>query len=156
MGLKENLERDTVEKLELRAAITLTAEQSIRDAIEAMRRGGLGCAIIVDDQRHPTGIFTEAMLRNAIFHSPECVDDQLSEHTAETFPWVVTSDPVETVLDAMEIKNHRFVVVVDESGAVVGLTGQKGLMEYVADHFSEEVMVQRVGAEAYPNHREGA
>ncbi len=156
MGLKENLELETVEELELREAITLTAQQSVRDAIEAMRLAGLGCAIIIDEQRKPVGIFTEAMLRNAICRTPKCIDGRLSDHMATTFPWVTTSDPVETVLDAMEAKNHRFVVVVDESGAVVGLTGQKGLMEYVAAHFPQEVMVQRVGTEAYPQHREGA
>ena len=156
MGLKQDLRRDPVSELELREAVTLTAEQSVRSAVEAMRRSGVGCAIIVDQQRKPVGIFTEAMLRNALCRSPGCVDDRLSDHIATTFPWVTLSDPVETVLDAMEAKNHRFVVVVDDSGAVVGLTGQKSLMEYVAAHFSEEVMVQRIGTKPFPLSREGA
>ena len=45
---------------------------------------------------------------------------------------------------------------VDDQGKLVGLTGQKGLMEYVAEHFPGEVMVQRVGEKPYTQSREGA
>ena len=40
----------------------------------------------------------------------------------------------------------RFLCVLDEDGRTrVALTGQKGLSEYIADHFPQQVMVQRVG-----------
>ncbi len=56
----------------------------------------------------------------------------------------------------MKIKNVRFLCVVDEDRRVVGLTGQKGLMEYVADHFPRQVMVQRIGCTPFLATREGA
>ncbi len=52
--------------------------------------------------------------------------------------------------------NVRFLVVVDDEGCVAGLTGQKGLMEYIAEQFPQEVLVQLVGTEPYPHSREGA
>ena len=39
---------------------------------------------------------------------------------------------------------------------IAGLTGQKGLIEFVADHFPGQVMVQRIGGQPYPSDREGA
>ncbi len=56
----------------------------------------------------------------------------------------------------MLLKNVRMLCVVDEQGRVVGLTGQRGLMEYVAEHFPGEVMVQRIGQPSYMSDREGA
>ena len=56
----------------------------------------------------------------------------------------------------MQLKNLRFLCVVDENGQVAGLTGQRGLMEYVAEHFPGEVMVQRIGQPPYLSDREGA
>jgi hypothetical protein len=56
----------------------------------------------------------------------------------------------------MQTKNLRFVVVTDEDGKAIALTGQKGLMEYVAEHFPQQVMVQRVGVKPYSSQREGA
>ena len=66
------------------------------------------------------------------------------------------SDPIVSVLESLELKNIRFLAVVDEDGRLAGLTGQKGLMEYVADHFPGEVMVQRVGQTPFLHQREGA
>jgi hypothetical protein len=50
----------------------------------------------------------------------------------------------------------RFLIVINEHGQLAGLTGQKGLMEYVAEHFPGEVIVQRIGCKPYTEEREGA
>lgn len=156
MSLRQNLASETVDKLNLREALTISPDKTIREAVNTMRDGNLGCVVVVDDERKPVGLFTEAMLRQAICRDPCCVGAKVAEHMATAFPWVATDDTIDTVLEAMEAKNHRFVVVVDADHRVVGLTGQKGLMEYVAEHFPEEVMVQRVGTKPYPATREGA
>ena len=72
------------------------------------------------------------------------------------WPTVSLADPISTVLDAMERANVRFVIVVDQQGQLAGLTGQKGLMEYVAEHFPGQAIVQRIGGAPYPTDREGA
>ena len=156
MSLQQNLASETVDKLNLRKALTIAPDQSVRDAVMTMRNGDLGCVVVVDDENKPVGLFTEAMLRLAICRDPCCVGAKIAEHMATAYPWVATDDTIDTVLEAMEAKNHRFVVVVDDDHRVAGLTGQKGLMEYVAEHFPEEVMVQRVGTKPYPVTREGA
>lgn len=156
MSLQENLAGETVDKLNLREALTIAPEAKVREAVSTMRNGNLGCVVVVDDEHKPVGLFTEAMLRLAICRNPCCVDASVAEHMATAYPWVATDDTIDTVLESMEAKNHRFVVVVDADHRVVGLTGQKGLMEYVAEHFPEEVMVQRVGTKPYPATREGA
>lgn len=156
MGLIENFQADTVDQLNLRETITIAPETATRSVVESMREKNLGCAVLVDADGKPTGIFTEAILRCGLAQDPQFLDAPISDHAAKVFPWVYLTDPVSTLLDAMETKNYRFVVVVDEAGKVIGLTGQKGLMEYVAEHFSEEVMVQRIGSEPYAHRREGA
>lgn len=156
MGLHANIASEHVSRLKLRPAIRVAPTNTVRDTVEVMREFRLGCAIVAGDNDQPVGIFTEAMLRNMLAAGAPPLSDRVESHMAAAFPWVKTTDPIETVLDAMEEKNIRFVVVVNEDGQIVGLTGQKGLMEYVAEHFPGEVMVQRVGTEPYPEQREGA
>ncbi len=72
------------------------------------------------------------------------------------WPTVKLNDPISCVLNALETANIRFLIVIDENGQLAGLTGQKGLMEYVADHFPEQVIVHRIGCKPYPVEREGA
>lgn len=156
MGLYENMLTEPIRQLALRDAITMPAELSVRDAVLRMRDRKLGCVIVVDEQDKPLGMFTEAMLRRLLIDDRSALDDSVQNRMARQFPCAKITDPVVTVLEAMQAENHRFVCVVDETGRVAGLTGRKGLMEYIADHFPQTVLTERAGAESPRSQREGA
>jgi CBS domain-containing protein len=156
MGLKENLRSDPVSRLNLRDPVIASPNASIREGIQRMRERGLGCVIIVDDQRRPLGILNEGMLRQMLSVNPAVVDSPLGDYMNTSARWVRLSDPVVQVLRAMQNEKTRFVGVVDDDGRLAGLTGQKGLMEYVAEHFPEQVTVQRIGQSTHFAQREGA
>jgi CBS domain-containing protein len=156
MPLRENLSSEPVRRMNLRTPVLVDESVSVRDAVNSMRAAQLGCAIMVDHERKPIGMFTEGMLRKKLASDTRFIDAPLGEHVARTFPWVALDDPVEMVLDAMRTNNTRFICVVDEQQKVAGLTGQKGLMEYISEHFPRQVVVQRVGGDEYAEQREGA
>ena len=156
MGLHENIRTERISELPLRQAITVDLASSVREAITEMRQKRLGCAIVVDAEDKPIGMFTESMLGRLLLEGSCQLDELIQVRMAQQISCVKTSDPIVVVLDAMQSRDVRFVCVVNENGRVVGLTGQKGLMEYIAEHFSREVMVQRVGSSPYPHQREGA
>ena len=156
MGLQENIQDESVDKLEVRDPVNVPPTASIRETVALMRKHDVGCAIVVDDDQKPIGIFTESMLTEQISHGSLHLDEPVSKHMADRVPWVKLSDPIADVVEAMQLKNIRILCVVDDQGRAVGLTGQRGLMEYVADHFPGQVMVQRVGQTPYLADREGA
>jgi len=156
MGLYDNMLTDPISRLALRQAITVSADLSVRDAVLRMREGKLGCVIVTDADRKPLGMFTEAMLRTLLNQNQNFLDDSVCDHMARQYPSAALDDPVVTVLEAMQAENVRFVCVVDKQGRAAGLTGQKGLMEYIADHFPQLVMTQRAGAKPPLSEREGA
>lgn len=157
MGLQQNFQNEPVSRLSLREPVIAIPTEPIREAIVRMRDKRLGCAIVVDDQDKPIGIFTESLLTQLLDQQgPQVIDNRIEDHMTRPCPWVNLTDPIAYVLDAMQLKNVRFLCVVDEAGRVAGLTGQKGLIEFVADHFPGQVMVQRIGGEPYPSKREGA
>lgn len=155
MGLKQNIATESVGQLDIRKPVLCGPNDSVRDAVNAMRTGNLGCVIVIDDDRRPLGMFTESMLVQLLVRDPSALGEPVSKHMAEQCPIASQSDRISFVLEAMETKNVRFIGVVDDDGRVVGLTGQKGLMEYIAEHFPQQVMVQRVGSPP-PKEREGA
>jgi len=156
MGLYENIQNEPVSRLAVREPVVVAPDETIRGAIEKMRAKRLGCVILVDAEGKPAGMFTESMLTQLLSQNPGAVNDPLQNHASERCPWVKSSDKVAEVLEAMQLKNVRFLCVVDEQGKLTGLTGQKGLMEYVAEHFPGQVMVQRIGGTPYSHTREGA
>ena len=50
----------------------------------------------------------------------------------------------------------RFVCVVDETGRAVALTGQRGVMEYIAGHYPRRIWPSRTACRPYFQTREGA
>jgi predicted transcriptional regulator len=156
MGLYENIRNEPVSRLALRDPVVVSPEATVRDAVSCMRQRNLGCAIVVDQERKPVGLFAESMLTRLLSETPQAIYDQILDHIDKKWPTVCLSDPISCILSALEFANIRFLIVVDEQGRLAGLTGQKGLMEYVAEHFPRQVIVQRIGGKPYPAHREGA
>ncbi len=156
MELYENMRCEPVGMLALREPVALPITATVKDAIQAMREKKLGCAIIVDENRIPLGMFTESELTRLLSEESLVWDEPVTRYLTRDWPAVTITDPISAVLDALETKNIRFLIVVDDQGKVVGLTGQKGLMEYVAEHFLQQVSVQRIGGNPYPVEREGA
>ncbi|MCA9214998.1 MAG: CBS domain-containing protein [Planctomycetales bacterium] len=156
MGLYENMNDEPVRRLNLRDPVLVKETESVKSVVAKMRDRDLGCALLVNDNNEPIGMFTECMLTQLIVHDLAGLDDPVDKHAAKRWPQVSLDDNIAAVLDSLDIKNTRFLAVVDENGQVAGLAGQKGLMEYIAEHFPRQVMVQRVGQKPNMQSREGA
>ena len=156
MGLRENLKHEPVSKLALRELITVQPDVLTREAVELMRSKQVGCVFVTDENSKPIGIFTEGILRHLLLSGTEFLNEKIESHMADRCPWVKETDPIQTVLEAMQINNIRFICVVDENGKAIALTGQKGLMEYIAEHYPRIVMVQRINPNRPMPKREGA
>lgn len=156
MGLEQNMLNESVSRLNLRNAITVNASLSIQEACNLMREQGIGCVVVVDGDGKPIGKFTERILIELLAKDPDAISQSVGEYMNEIAGQVRATDPILCVLDAMQEHNLRFVVVVDEHEKVIGLTGQRGMAEYVADHFPHHSMTSRAGQSPAINRREGA
>jgi CBS domain-containing protein len=157
MGLAENLRTEHVGDLPLREAVKVAPENSVAEVIARMREKQLGCAIVVDGDDKPLGIFTERMVIKLLLEHPlDFGSLPVGEHLERDCSILPRTDPLIQVVAAISEHAARFVCVVDESGRVVGLTGQKGVSEYMADHFPKQVMVQKIGGKPGMDQREGA
>ena len=156
MGFREDLSQETVEKLALRDAIAIDEHTILRAALALMRSNSLGCAVIVDQRSCPTGIFTEQSVIRALVAGASLDSVPVSKFTDPDFCVVRTSDPISVAWKAIVGSGARFLCVVDDNGGLVGLSGQRGLAEYVCDCFAKQITVQRLGSAPWMLQREGA
>jgi predicted transcriptional regulator len=156
MGLRENMTSEKVSELSLREAIVADPATTVRDAVARMCGKRLGCVIVAGEDGRPIGTFTEEVLIRILVDVPRALDAKIGDHMSAQWACVKLTDPIANVLEAMESKRLRFICVVDDAGRATGLTGQRGLMEYIAEHFPRQVMVQRVGVKSSTERREGA
>ena len=156
MGFREDIEQDVVGLLELRDAIAIDEHTILRAAIALMRTHSLGCAIIIDQHFHPTGIFTEQSVIQVLVAGASLDAVPVSAFADPDYFVVRSSDPLLKAWNAVVHSGARFVCVTDDSGRLLGLTGQRGLSEYVCDCYSKQIAVQRLGSAPWMLQREGA
>ena len=156
MSFRQDLELETIASLELREAIIVNPYTVVRAAVAAMRYRSLGCAVIVDYHRRPAGIFTERSVIDALTKDASLDDSVVYEFADPSFIQAKVTDPIARVWQAVQEAAARFVCVTDTKNNVVGITGQRGLAEYLADCFARQVTVQRLGSTPWMRQREGA
>ncbi len=160
MGFRADIESEPVSELELRDVIVVRPETVIRAAVATMRNHSLGCAVVVDFEVKPAGppvaIFTEQSLINAVLQGASLDDCTVGDFAESNFVSVKQSDPIAHVWDSIQETGARFVCVTDDGGDLVGITGQRGVAEYVCDYYSQQVVVQRLGSTPWMTQREGA
>jgi CBS domain-containing protein len=157
MGLREDIMNEKVAQLPLRRAVIVSANTSVGESILMMRDHKLGCVFVVDEHGRATGKFTERQVLKLVCG---CVsmDETVGKHMAPIpeHGSVRLTDPVLKVLEGMRKTRLRFLCVVDDTGKVVSLAGQKGLMEYVTERFPRQIKVQMMTSKMHMSTREGA
>jgi CBS domain-containing protein len=156
MGLREEIMHEPVSALSIRQKMTVRPGTSVREVGRMMKQAQLGCVFVVDEEGRPIGKFREGLLVGILAKHPEKLDEPVENYMVEVGGCVKASDPIVRVMEHMLHTEVRFVCVVDEEGRVAGLTGQKGLMEYVAEHFPRQVQAQPMQTKLHMDEREGA
>ena len=156
MALKQDLLSEKIAALPLREPLTVRPDQSVGQVVRKMREAGLGVAIVVDEQQKPLGKFTERQLIGLLLDGSRSLDQPVSRCMASVWEIVHRDDPIARVADRMHELDLRFLIVTDSNGHVVGVTGQRGLIEYIVDQFPRAVWTSRLGSHPYIEQREGA
>jgi CBS domain-containing protein len=146
MGLRMGLVCDKIAALRLRDAIRVTPATTVRNAVSLMKSHGIGCVFVTDANDSPQGIFTEAHLLRLLATDRGALGDPVSRHYSHPVYCLPESESIDRLINLMQSKDLRFVGVTDDAGRLIGVTGQKGLMEYVAEHYPSQVLVARTGA----------
>ncbi len=82
------------------------------------------------------------------------LSEPVSKLSLRDLTTVRSGDTIAAAIGAMH--DARIGCVVDDAGRAVGLTGQRGVMEYICDHFPRQVLGSRVSDRPYLKERESA
>jgi len=156
MGLSSHLQQTLIKDTNTRPPVTIADSATVLEAVEVMRSASLGCVVVIDSEEKAVGMFTEGILRHGLNDSPTILDDNIKSQMVERLPWVSPTESMSVVLEAMEDNNIRFLAILDENHRVIGITGQKTLMEFVADTFPREILTQDPTSATISKRKEGA
>ena len=156
MGMREEIQGQTISQLSLRPYVAVTAETTVRQTVQKMREEEIGAAIVVDQSGKAVGLFTEKLLVNLLATDPSHMDEQVSHHMSRHLISLRKTDTIAKLILTMQRHNLRWVCLTDEAGRPVALTGMRGVIEHVADYFPRLVKVQPFNLNISVEQREGA
>ncbi|MCX6052465.1 MAG: EAL domain-containing protein [Campylobacterales bacterium] len=124
------MEFTTLKSLVSDVSITLNSSQTIAKALEVMSENSISSIVVVDENLHPIGIFTEF---DALRVVSETIDKQTQLHE------VMTTNPlcVEETLyihdayELMEYKGYRHLIVVDAFKKFVGILSEGDFIRHI-------------------------
>ena len=155
MNLRDSLARDAIAMLQIRAPVALSPDDSIRTAIERMRREKVGCCVIVEDER-PQGIFTEHDVMQRVLADNIPLTAPVSDVMTRPVEVLQEGAPVADVMDVMYRGGFRHMPVVDRRGKLAGILSVKRIVEYIVEHFPASVFNLPPHPAPGPAPREGA
>ena len=150
------MRRDTVAELVIRQPILVRSDMPVNKVAALMRSRQLGCAFVVDEQSRPLGKFTQRQLMKILVEDPSKLQGPVENAMYRHAEWVRIDEPISKIVELMSNEQIRYLAVVDREGKVIGLTGQKGLIEYIVEHFPRQVKVERMKSLIAMDTKEGA
>lgn len=156
MGLKKDILNQPIANLKLRDVAIVNTSATVHDAIIAMRNKKLGTVIITDDADLPLGMFNEKILIPLLVDRPNLLNEPATQHMTTKLSHVTTNDTIAHLVHMMQQHNLRWMLVLDDQGRPIAITGLLGVVTYVVEHFQRLIKVQPMQTKLSIDEREGA
>ena len=122
-------------------------ERPLREVVGRMRDEYTDCALLTRDGEL-AGIFTERDLVERVLGNNAALDLPVAKWMTPDPERVTHTDTVRKAVRLMQQHGFRSIPVVDEVGRVTGCVRHKDIINYLAEHFSEQVL------NLPPNHKQ--
>jgi CBS domain-containing protein len=139
MDIESTLRHRKIRHLDLAPLVCVETDNSLEEAVVAMRSQGVGCVLVMEDHKL-VGIFTERDLLTKVIGSPveysRAVREFMTPHPTALHP----DDSVADAIQLMDEGGHRDVPLVDEQGRLLGRLEVSNIIDFLAESFPQEVL----------------
>lgn len=155
MNLAKNLKVESVSRLQPSPLRMVRAEQTVGEALQAMRQDNTGCVLVCDDNRRLVGIFTERDLLRRVMARDKSLAIPVADVMTPNPVVIDPKEPIGTAIRRMEEGGYRHLPIVNE-GEPVGIVSVKRIVHYLVEHYSGTVYNLPPNPGAVQQEREGA
>ena len=154
--LNDDILKEPLKNVNPHPAICVNLGTSMQEVVDLMREQKRGAVLVVEPgQTKPVGIFTERDLLMRVAGRGWNFRDHTIEEVMSKGPSCLTlNDRLGFALNKMVAQGYRHLPVLTEDGRVYGMVTVRSLLEYLTEHFPEDVMNQPPGS-GDPSDRDG-
>ena len=156
MGLEQDLQTEKISHLDLSDFALVRSQETLSEALEAMRREPTSCVLVEDRGGKLAGIFTERDVLIKVVDTPSIWELPVDGFMTVDPETVLPDDPVGKALRMMNAGHYRHVPVLDDEGKIVGTVTHSILIHFLTDRFPREIYNLPPDPDLIPKTREGA
>ena len=154
MQINQSIKMLGVMVLRMDPPVVLDASSPLREVVRRMRHENAGCALITRDGQL-AGIFTERDLVARVIGTTAAFDRPVADWMTPEPGQVNETDTIRKAVRLMQRGGYRNVPVVNSAGGVVGCVRHKDIINYLAEHFSSQILNLPPNPELIALQREG-
>ena len=154
MTIEDRIKVVEVVALAMDPPAVFDVETPLREVVRRMRDENVGCALLTRDGEL-AGVFTERDLVVRVLGNKGAFDLPVGEWMTPDPERVTRTDTIRKTVRLMQQQGFRSVPVVDDVGRITGCVRHKDIINYLAEHFSEQVLNLPPNPEQIALEREG-
>ena len=114
-------------------AISAPPDASVLEAARLMDTYGVSSVIVVDEERRPTGVFTERELVWVIARlGCDGLDEKIGSHADKNFPLLTPQECIDSAAVLMARFGVKRAPVVDERGVLIGVVSLSDIAKEIS------------------------
>src|SRR6266852_5308078 len=149
MDLAKNLKIECVSRLHPSPPLRVGPEQTVAEAVELMRRDGVGCVLVCQEER-VLGIFTERDLLRRVLATGKPLTVPVAECMTRNPVVVNPKESIGAAVRRMEEGGYRHLPVIDNAGRPLSVLSVKRIVHYLVEHYSSTVYNLPPDPSAFP------
>lgn len=122
----------------LQEPVWVEATASIRDAVAVMNRRGVGCVLVVEEDRL-AGIFTERDLLRKVVTGRDLDATPVGAVMTPEPECLTLDDGIAYALNMMSDGGFRRIPLVDGDGRPAGVVTMRNIVDYIVDLFPHQI-----------------
>lgn len=132
-SLERAIMKDRIELLEPREPLVVEPDAPVAMVVKLMHDHRVGCAVVVDDERHVLGIFSErdALMRLGADY-PALSQRPVSQFMTAPAATLQEDDKIAFALHRMDLGGYRHVPITD-GDRITGVISVRDILRYLTD-----------------------
>lgn len=152
--IEEILRSDSIRSMDIEPVASVTSATRLGDVISIMQKRRVA-AVVVTDAGRVAGIFTERDVLNRIVGLSLNEDVLISDVMTRNPKTLLPDDRIADAVRLMTDQGYRHIPLVDGDGRNVGMISARDIVEFIADHYPQEIFNLPPDPDQVPRRQEG-
>jgi CBS domain-containing protein len=154
MPIEAILRETRIRDLKPPAPACVSAQATLREAIDSMRERRAGCVLACEGDKL-VGIFTERDVLKKVAGQAVSLDSPVADFMSPGPRTLTADDPLGDAIRLMDEGDYRHVPINDKEGRIESVISIQQIIEFLAELYPEEVLNLPPEPNQYMDSREG-